>query len=161
MPKTKEILYVFSGLLDKFLPTLANHFEHENIHPSMFVTEWIMTIFCRGFSFELVTRVWDIFIAECNFKIVYRVCLAILKCQEKEIIAASFESILAIIRDLPNNVDTFTVMVSMIFFFRFYFCFIQCYNFTQDIVWKIPLKTQHIQALQRKYELTEATFHKI
>jgi hypothetical protein len=38
-----------------------------------------MTMFCRGFSFDLVTRVWDIYLAEGSFKIVYRVSLAILK----------------------------------------------------------------------------------
>jgi hypothetical protein len=38
-----------------------------------------MTLFCRGFSFELVTRVFDIFLLEGDYKIVYRVSLAILK----------------------------------------------------------------------------------
>lgn len=38
-----------------------------------------MTLFCRGFSFELVTRVFDIFLLENHYKIVYRVSLAILK----------------------------------------------------------------------------------
>ena len=37
-----------------------------------------MTMFCRGFSFDLVTRVWDIFLFE-GYKIVYRVGLALLK----------------------------------------------------------------------------------
>jgi hypothetical protein len=45
----------------------------------MYFTEWAMTLFCRGFSFELVTRVFDIFLLEGNYKIVYRVSLAILK----------------------------------------------------------------------------------
>ena len=46
--------------------------------PSMYATEWFMTMFCRGFSFDLVTRVWDIFLFE-GYKIVYRVGLALLK----------------------------------------------------------------------------------
>jgi hypothetical protein len=55
------------------------HLQKEGVHPTMFATEWFMTMFCRGFTFDLVTRVWDIYIAEGSFKIVYRVCLAILK----------------------------------------------------------------------------------
>jgi hypothetical protein len=29
-----------------------------------YFTEWAMTIFTRGFSFDLVTRVWDVFLNE-------------------------------------------------------------------------------------------------
>jgi Rab-GTPase-TBC domain len=35
-------------------------------------------MYCRGFSFDLVTRVWDIFFSE-GYKIVYRVALALVK----------------------------------------------------------------------------------
>jgi Rab-GTPase-TBC domain len=35
-------------------------------------------MYCRGFSFDLVTRVWDVFFNE-GYKIVYRVALALVK----------------------------------------------------------------------------------
>ena len=35
-------------------------------------------MYCRGFSFDLVTRVWDVFFSE-GYKIVYRVALALVK----------------------------------------------------------------------------------
>ena len=35
-------------------------------------------MYCRGFSFALVTRVWDVFFSE-GYKIVYRVALALVK----------------------------------------------------------------------------------
>ena len=34
-----------------------------------YVTEWLLTMYCRGFSFDLVTRVWDVFFNE-GYKIV-------------------------------------------------------------------------------------------
>ena len=43
-----------------------------------YATEWLLTMFCRGFSFDLVTRVWDVFFSE-GYKIVYRVALALVK----------------------------------------------------------------------------------
>lgn len=43
-----------------------------------YVTEWLLTMYCRGFSFDLVTRVWDVFFNE-GYKIVYRVALALVK----------------------------------------------------------------------------------
>ena len=35
-------------------------------------------MYCRGFSFDLVTRVWDVFFSE-GYKIVFRVALALVK----------------------------------------------------------------------------------
>ena len=34
-----------------------------------YFTEWAMTIFTRGFSFDLVTRVWDVFLNEGIYRI--------------------------------------------------------------------------------------------
>lgn len=42
------------------------------------MTGWVMTLFTRDFSFDLCTRVWEIFLNE-GFKIVYRVALALLQ----------------------------------------------------------------------------------
>lgn len=36
-------------------------------------------LFSRGFSFDLVTRVWDVLMTEGSYKIIYRVSLAMLK----------------------------------------------------------------------------------
>lgn len=36
-------------------------------------------MFSRGFSFDVVTRVWDVLMNEGSYKIVYRVSLALLK----------------------------------------------------------------------------------
>ena len=44
-----------------------------------YFTEWALTLFSRGFSFDLVTRVWDVLMNEGSYKIVYRVSLALLK----------------------------------------------------------------------------------
>ncbi len=44
-----------------------------------YFTEWALTLFSRGFSFDLVTRVWDVLMTEGSYKIVYRVALALLK----------------------------------------------------------------------------------
>ena len=70
---------VFTVAATAMTGPLWAHLQKEGVHPTMFATEWFMTMFCRGFTFDLVTRVWDIYIAEGSFKIVYRVCLAILK----------------------------------------------------------------------------------
>ena len=43
-----------------------------------FATSWFMTLYARDFSFDLSTRVWEIFLSE-GFKVLYRVAIALLK----------------------------------------------------------------------------------
>lgn len=130
LEKLKERLFVTERLVETFLPNLWSHMSGEGIRPSMFATEWIMTMYSRGFSFDLVTQVWDIFLAEGQFKIVYRVCLAILKYVEKELLECPFEHIMSVLRELPKRVHAPGVMA---------------------ICWNIPLKTQHIRQWETVY----------
>ena len=80
----KRKLFVFGELGRQHLGALWVHLEDQHMHPTMYATEWLMTMFCRGFCFDLVTRVWDVYLQE-GFKIFYRVSLALLKTMEKEL----------------------------------------------------------------------------
>ena len=74
----QKIMGVYWKLVRDASKKLWTHLEGQGLHPSMFATEWFLTLFCRSFPFDLVTRVWDIFWLE-GFKIVYRVAIALLK----------------------------------------------------------------------------------
>lgn len=113
LPKLTEIqkiLFVFEQLCQHHLGTLWNHMSTEGLHPTMFFTEWAMTMFIRGFDFDLVTHVWDIFLLEGDYKIIYRVSLAILKYCEAELMTRKFEKIMAFVREIPNHIDAAAVM---------------------------------------------------
>lgn len=90
-----------------------------------------MTMYCRGFSFDLVTRVWDIFFHE-GYKIVYRVALALIKNIQNDLMAASFEKIMEILRNLPAAVDASHLM--------------------ENVVWKIPLTHAQIESHGKEYD---------
>ena len=124
LSETQKILYVFGELANFYLPELWAHFNKEGIHQTMFLTEWVMTFFCRGFSFELVTRVWDIFMFEGDMKIMYRVSLAILKYFEKEFLALRFDKIMTLLRVIAQRLDALAVM---------------------DLAWSIPLRRAKIK----------------
>ncbi len=109
LSETQKILHVFGELANHYIPKLWNHFTNEGIHQTMFLTEWIMTFFCRGFSFELVTRVWDIFMFEGDMKIIYRVALAILKYFEDEFLSKKFDKIMGLLRDISKKIDAVIV----------------------------------------------------
>ena len=44
---------------DQFARAPHKHMLSENIHPSMYATNWMVTLFSAQFPFALVTRVWD------------------------------------------------------------------------------------------------------
>jgi hypothetical protein len=54
---------------------------------------WLLTVFAVYRDFELVTKVWDIFVVE-DYSIVYKVGLAILKCNKELIMTMGIDEIL-------------------------------------------------------------------
>jgi len=123
MAGTHEVLYIAEKLLQQFLPKLSQHMEAESIHISMFVTQWLLTVYTSTFPFDLVSRVWDSFLVE-GWKVVYRVMLALMETASKDIMSYSFEQILNYFRDFPSTVDGSKIMNASL---------------------KIPLKRKHIQ----------------
>ena len=104
MAGTHEVLYIAEKLMAQFLPKLARHMEAENIHVSMFVTQWLLTLYTSTFPFDLVARVWDCFLVE-GWKVVYRVMLSLLEEASKDILDMPFEEILFYFREFPSKVD--------------------------------------------------------
>ncbi|KAL3799554.1 hypothetical protein HJC23_008681 [Cyclotella cryptica] len=123
MAGTHEVLYIAEKLMHQFLPKLSQHMEAENIHISMFVTPWLLTVYTSTFPFELVSKVWDCFLVE-GWKVVYRVMLALMEAGSREIMSLHFEQILNFFRDFPQTVDGSKIMHASL---------------------KIPLKRKHIQ----------------
>jgi hypothetical protein len=129
MRETHQVLHVAERLIQQFLPRLSKHLEREHIHITMFATQWLLTQYTSSFRFDLVTRVWDCFLAE-GWKITYRVMLAILVQWQSEILKMTFEDILAFFRELPDRVDG---------------------NAIVDNAIKIPLRRKHIRRYEREW----------
>jgi hypothetical protein len=72
------VMSVFGSLGRRLMPRIWARLDAENMHETMYVTEWFMTVFTRSFHFDFVTRVWDAFLAE-GRKVVYRAALALVK----------------------------------------------------------------------------------
>jgi hypothetical protein len=106
MTGTHEILYIADKLVNCFLPELHEHFQDEQIHTSMFTTQWLMTIYTSTFPFELVSRVWDAFLAE-GWKIVYKVLVAVLKyaLYDGDLLNCNMEQMLTYLRSFQSKID--------------------------------------------------------
>ena len=91
-----------------------------------YATEWLLTMYCRGFSFDLVTRVWDIFFSE-GYKIVYRVALALVKVTYSTPCCVFISFLFSVISFSPSSLlytshpIDFTIVFLSVFNVFFYF----------------------------------------
>jgi hypothetical protein len=129
MHETHKVLHVAERLTHHYLPKLAKHFDKENIHVTMYATQWLLTQYTSSFHFDLVTRVWDCFLGE-GWKIIYRVMLALLSQWQSQLLKMSFEDILAFFRELPDRVEGHALI---------------------DAAMKIPLRTKHIVKYEKDW----------
>ena len=91
MPGLKEAFYIFLSLVKKYMPKLYVHLETNYFLPSLYATQWFMTLFSANMPIELTLRIWDIFFIE-GKKILYRIGLAILKLNEADLMKGNMEN---------------------------------------------------------------------
>jgi len=129
MPGAQKALYVGEKLIKKFFPKLTRHFADQNCHISMYATQWFMCIFTNSFPFDLVTGVWDCFLAE-GWKIVYRIILTFLRYSAPKLFKLGFEGIMFFFKRLPERIDGPKIIQ-------------QAFDF--------PLKQRHVAYYERKF----------
>ena len=88
MPALPLYFYQLSALLRENCPKLHRHLDAENIHVSMYATQWFVTVFAYSLPFEIVVRVWDMFLDEGNV-VLFRVAIAILQQLQKRLLSES------------------------------------------------------------------------
>jgi len=112
LPLLQKYLYQFDGLVEAFLPRLSAHLRQENIVPTMYCSQWFITVFSYTLPFDCLLRVWDIFIFE-GMKTVFSVGLELLRCEQDVLLTLKFENLVQALsgkrQDLPKQaqVDSF------------------------------------------------------
>ncbi|EAA21099.1 plant adhesion molecule 1-related [Plasmodium yoelii yoelii] len=104
MPLLNEYLYILDKLLLHFFPKIYNHLEKENVHSSMYASQWFITLFSYNINILYAIRIWDFFFIH-NYTFLFKVALAFFKLQEEEILKESFEEILNRLKVLSKHVE--------------------------------------------------------
>ncbi|KAF1331701.1 Evi5 protein, partial [Globisporangium splendens] len=171
MPKVPELIYIFEKLMEQLMPQVAKHLESEGLHPTMYLTQWFITLLTYNFPFEFVTRVWDMFLYE-GWKIIFRVALALMKISQSEVaflmispmlmyfdvdtdiwcryicvpletlLSIKFEGIMEFFRELPTKVGV-----------------VICVDTEEVLVaaFRLPLKRIQIEQLRERYQQSIAS----
>ncbi|CDW71133.1 tbc protein [Stylonychia lemnae] len=104
MPGLQRAFYIHLNLMKKYLPKLNQHLINAKYEPTMYGSQWFMTIFAVGFPFELTVRIWDIFMVE-GRKILFRVALAIFKLNQQSLLGCELEGIFDVLRNFQKSID--------------------------------------------------------
>mgnify|MGYP001611446036 CR=1 FL=1 len=64
----------------------------------MYATQWFMSIFSLNLNINCIVRVWDILFSE-GHKTVYRIALAILKINEKQLLQSDLDGLFTKTKD--------------------------------------------------------------
>ncbi|KAJ2161045.1 GTPase-activating protein [Coemansia sp. RSA 552] len=93
-------LYQFEHVLHESLPYLARHFEEQGVQATMYVSQWLMTMFAYRLPIELTFRLFDVIFAE-GLDCLLRVAVAVLKRSQTRLLTLEFEAILKYLNDGP------------------------------------------------------------
>ncbi|KAK4471330.1 hypothetical protein MN116_004767 [Schistosoma mekongi] len=82
----------FDKLFARCLPRLYSHFKEVGFVTTMFLFDWLFTIFSRILSFETCIRIWDLYFLYEESALFYG-ALAILKLYEKDLLSSNFDEL--------------------------------------------------------------------
>ena len=102
LPMLQMFFFQLERLIESQLPKLSKHLVAQNAVTQLFSAQWFLTLFVYHFQFRAVLRVWDVFFTE-GWKIVFRVAIALLKWEEKELLALPFDQLLPRIKTMHEG----------------------------------------------------------
>ena len=79
----KYRLDLIDSLFHEKLPDLYEHFNSLQIDLSVYLSDYLSTLFVKVLDFDVVSRIWDNFFLEGEIY-AFKVCLAILMCWERQ-----------------------------------------------------------------------------
>lgn len=102
-----EYLNAFQKILEVTNPKLNNYLNDLSLVPSMYASQWFLTLYSYSLDKEACMRIWDIMIVD-GAKILLQVAIAILETFSGVLYESGLEQCLHIIKNQPRslNVDT-------------------------------------------------------
>ena len=96
--------YQFRRLLESFLPDLHSHFVETKIVAEMFVVGWFQTLFVylAVLPKATVDRIWDIFVFERDWKIIFRIALSLLQVAQPNVLGQTIDTTMTVLNTFPE-----------------------------------------------------------
>ncbi|KAL8455529.1 hypothetical protein Emag_000658 [Eimeria magna] len=96
MPAVEVYFRTFDALLEERHPLLLQHLQDLGIQTDVFLVDWMYTVFTRCLPFELLGRVWDLFIIKGDV-VLLQTSLAIVSYFREELEVGSLDECMTIL----------------------------------------------------------------
>jgi len=96
IPLIERYYETFHCLLKEFLPKVETHLMGLGIRPEMYLLDWILTVYAKSLSLDIVSRIWDLYILEGDY-FLFRVGLGLLRFFKKHILGSNMETCLKVL----------------------------------------------------------------
>ena len=107
-----QTLYSLDKTYKRLLPKLKRHLDQTGLPINLFATEWIMTLYSNCLHLNVVRTIWDAFFNE-GWKVIYRVGIAMLKMQRKNLLKLGLQEGNLLLRSLPKKVTDMDAMLKV------------------------------------------------
>ena len=104
MPDYSIRIYQLNYYIKKYFPELDNHLKKVQIHPDLFFSKWILTIFSSYLPFNILYKVWDVFIID-KWKAIFKFSLIFLYLMQKDLLKMDLNSFSKYLRTKKQQVD--------------------------------------------------------
>jgi hypothetical protein len=100
----KSCCRIFSKIIEKKLPVLADHFEHHELNIGLFSLGWFQTLFLYipSMPSKTINHMWDIWLVERSMKIFYRIGCAILFLSQPILLNNELEGMMTYLNTFPD-----------------------------------------------------------
>lgn len=97
-------IYQMSRLLEVYCSELYQLVEKEGISLEIFTIGWIQTLFlyAEAMPAETIDRIWDVFIVESSWVIIFQVAIAIIRLSTPHLLGKALDVILEYFNVFPN-----------------------------------------------------------
>ena len=102
MPDYQIRVYQLNYFIKEYFPELSTHFKKNQINPDVFFSKWILTIFSNYLPFDVLYKVWDVFIFD-KWKAIFKFSLMILNSMKDKLIKMDLITFSQYIKDNKNN----------------------------------------------------------
>ena len=102
MPDYSIRVYQLNYFIKENFPDLALHFKKNQINPDVFFSKWILTIFSNYLPFDVLYKVWDVFLLD-KWKAIFKFSLMILNSMKDKLITMDLITFSKFIKDNKNN----------------------------------------------------------
>ena len=77
MPDFLIRVYQLKNFIEFYFPKLYNHLRRTQINIDLFFSKWLLTIFANYFPFDILYKIWDVFIID-KWKALFKFCMIII-----------------------------------------------------------------------------------